>query len=118
MPPRRPAPDFLNGVPELLLLRLLAAREMYGYELAKAVRTASAEALALGEGVLYPALHALEGDGCVTSRTETVAGRPRVYYRLTPRGEERLAERTGAWRRAVTAVSRVLRRPLRARPAR
>lgn len=114
----RSNPDFLNGVPELLLLRLLRGQEMYGYQLAKAVREASADELALGEGVLYPSLHALEAEGHVSSRTQTVEGRPRVYYRLTPKGEERLVERTRAWERVVNAVSCVLRRPSRARAAR
>ncbi len=31
-------PDFMNGVPELLILRLLKDREMYGYDLVKAIR--------------------------------------------------------------------------------
>ena len=42
MPPtaKSPAsPSLMAGVPELLLLTLLADREMYGYELARAVQT-------------------------------------------------------------------------------
>ena len=35
--------DFLNGVPELLLLRLLARQPMYGYELVQTIRLASGE---------------------------------------------------------------------------
>jgi len=38
-------PPFMSGVPELLLLRLLAQREMYGYELVKSVRLVTAEAI-------------------------------------------------------------------------
>ena len=33
MTPKRSNPDFLNGVPELLILSLLSRRPMYGYEL-------------------------------------------------------------------------------------
>ena len=32
-------PALMAGVPELLILKLLAGREMYGYELAAAIRT-------------------------------------------------------------------------------
>ncbi len=31
-------PSFMNGVPELLVLRLLRGREMYGYEIVQAIR--------------------------------------------------------------------------------
>ena len=57
---RRGNPDFMNGVPELLLLQLLATREMYGYELVQSIREQTAEAIQLSEGVVYPTLHALE----------------------------------------------------------
>ena len=38
---RQGNPDFMNGVPELLILKLLAAREMYGYELVQSIRELS-----------------------------------------------------------------------------
>ena len=55
-------PPFMSGVPELLVLRMLSAREMYGYEIVKAMRLVTGEAIGFGEGVIYPVLHALEGD--------------------------------------------------------
>ena len=48
---------FMNGVPELLVLSLLA-REMYGYEIVNAVRESSGQAISVGEGCIYPLLHA------------------------------------------------------------
>jgi hypothetical protein len=50
-----PCPPLMSGVPELMILRLVAEREMYGYELARAISAVTKEALSLGEGVLYPA---------------------------------------------------------------
>ena len=55
--------SLMSGIPELLLLNLLSEREMYGYELARAIRTTSQGAIDVGEGVLYPALHTLERRG-------------------------------------------------------
>ena len=52
-------PAFMNGVPELLILRLLRNREMYGYEIVQAIREETDDVVALGEGVVYPLLHAL-----------------------------------------------------------
>jgi PadR family transcriptional regulator, regulatory protein PadR len=66
---RRTNPDYLNGVPELLLLSLLSRRAMYGYELVQAIRAATGGALEFGEGCIYPILHRLEAVGirCASS---------------------------------------------------
>ena len=59
-------PPFMSrSVPQLLVLRLLAAREMYGYEIVKAVRLVTGEAIGLGEGVIYLVLHWLEESGAL-----------------------------------------------------
>ena len=98
----------MSGIPELLLLRLLASREMYGYELARAVRVATGEAIALGESVLYPALHALEQRKWLRSRRRAVDGRTRVYYQISPGGRRRLEALTAEWRRISMAVESTL----------
>jgi PadR family transcriptional regulator, regulatory protein PadR len=101
-------PGFMNGVPEILVLRLLADREMYGYELVQAIESATGEAIKLGEGVVYPVLHGLEAAGCLRARRKPVNGRTRVYYSLTAAGKKRLAHVVSDWNRITRAVSRVL----------
>ena len=108
--PRRQA-RFMNGVPELLLLRLLAEREMYGYELVGAIRERSRGAFPLGEGVIYPLLHSLEADGLLSTRSEPVRGRTRHYYRLTKKGRKRLAELQGEFTRVRDLVTDMLENP-------
>ncbi len=103
-----PKSFFVNGVPELLVLRLLAQREMYGYQLIKAMRLSTREQLKLGEGVVYPLLHALESDGSLGSRRVQEKGRPRVYYQLTAKGRKRLAEMVAEWGRVTSAVDDAL----------
>ena len=77
----QPNPNFMASVPELVVLRLLKNREMYGYEIVQAVREQSGQVINAGEGVIYPELHALERDGAVKSRRKTVNGRSRVELR-------------------------------------
>src|SRR5438093_13674325 len=101
--------DYLNGVPELLLLRLLARQPMYGYELVQGVRLLTGGVLAFGEGCVYPVLHRLEADGLIRGTREAVGGRTRVVYRLTPSGRTRLTAATGRWEQVVAAVSRALK---------
>src|SRR5262245_15533643 len=108
MPDDRKPATFLNGVPELLILRLLAAKSMYGYEIVAAIRASTDEALDFGEGLIYPLLHSLEDQELLATRREKVNGRPRVYYRLTAAGKKRLAQTTTDWQRVTQAVRRVL----------
>lgn len=97
-------PNFMNGVPELIILRLLRQGEMYGYELVQAIRDRSHETLSFGEGVVYPVLHSLEKQGHLDARRKTVAGRNRVYYTLTPQGRQHLDGLATDWRRLAAAI--------------
>jgi len=112
----RTNPSFMNGVPELLILRLLDQREMYGYELVRAIREETGRAISVGEGVVYPVLHALEADGALTSREVEAGNRSRVYYRLTARGRRRMRDGVSDWKRITTAIATVLGEVPHARP--
>ena len=100
----RTNPDFLNGVPELLILSLLSRRPMYGYELVQAIRRSTRGALEFGEGCVYPTLHRLEAEEMLSARRETVGGRSRVVYRVTARGLKRLSSTATAWQRIAEAI--------------
>jgi len=101
-------PPFMTGVPELLLLRLLDNREMYGYELVRSIREVTSEAISLGEGVIYPALHSLERNGSLKSKRKPVQGRTRVYYSVTRKGRERLEKLQNDWQRIQTGITSAL----------
>ncbi|MGH8149265.1 MAG: PadR family transcriptional regulator [Steroidobacteraceae bacterium] len=98
----------MSGIPELVVLQLLARREMYGYEIARSLKVGSRGALDLGEGVLYPALHAMEARGLLRSRSQRVDGRRRIYYAPTPRGRRRLARLLENWRHVSASVELIL----------
>ena len=104
-------PPFMSGVPELLLLRLLEQREMYGYELVKAIRLVTDEAIALGEGVIYPVLHSLERNGSLRAKRKKVGGRTRVYYVVTAKGRRRLARLQEDWERVQAGITSALETP-------
>jgi len=101
-------PSFLNGVPELLVLKLISHREMYGYEIVKAIQAESHQLLSFGEGCIYPYLHYLEQEKLVAVQRKEVSGRPRHYYRLTPRGRKRLEQLAGQWKRVSSGIGLVL----------
>ncbi|MGC2619129.1 MAG: PadR family transcriptional regulator [Acidobacteriaceae bacterium] len=101
-------PSFMNGVPELLILTLLRGQEMYGYEIVQAIHDRTQDAIAIGEGVVYPVLHALEEQGALRSRRKTVAGRSRIYYALTRTGARRLADLTANWSHITSAIQNLV----------
>ena len=101
--------DLLQGTLELLILRTLATGEKHGYEVAEWIHAASAEALSIEEGALYPALHRLELRGLLTAEWDVSENNRRAkYYRLTANGRKRLKDTTDSWRRTSTAINRVL----------
>ena len=104
----------MSGVPELLLLRLLDQREMYGYELVRSIRNVTGEAISLGEGVIYPVLHSLERGGALKAKRKAVGGRTRVYYALTAKGRRRLSALAGEWQRIQGGITTALETPVHA----
>ena len=108
MAARETNPNFMNGVPELLILRLLQQQEMYGYEIVQAIRSRSEAVIVVGEGVVYPVLHGLERDGALKSRRKTVNGRSRIYYSVTRLGSRRLADLSEVWTNLAAAIQKML----------
>ena len=99
---------FIAGIPELLILRLLQEREMYGYEIVQAIARATGETITPGEGVIYPLLHALEKEGALKAQPRPVGGRTRIYYTLTSKGVRRLFDLTDEWTKVNRAVGQVI----------
>lgn len=99
---------FMSGVPELLVLRLLSNKEMYGYELVRAIKLSTMETISLAEGVVYPTLHSLEARGMLRAREGVSAGRSRVYYKTTAKGKKRLQLLTNEWDRVSGGINAAL----------
>ena len=99
---------FINGVPEMLALRLLSQQEMYGYEIVAAIRVRSAETFHFGEGCLYPILHRLAAADLLTSRREVVDGRVRHYYKTSPKGRKHLEKLTQEWTSVVRGTQSIM----------
>jgi len=93
--------ELMAGLSSLVLLAVLAraAREMYGYEIAKAVKAEGEGGLIFKQGAIYPVLRSLNTLGLLDSRVEASAfGPPRRYYSITDEGKKALADWQGAWR--------------------
>jgi PadR family transcriptional regulator PadR len=103
-----PNPNFMAGVPELIILRLLQQNEMYGYELVQAIRAETGDVVSVGEGVVYTVLHALERDRALKSRRKKVEGRSRIYYAVTAEGLKRYTDLARNWATLASAIQSVI----------
>lgn len=85
--------NFKKGSVEMIILRLLSEKDMYGYEMTQKISEWSENAIHIPEGSLYPTLYRLLDHGFVSDRRELVGRRQtRVYYHLEPAGFARLEE--------------------------
>ena len=81
-----------------LVLAILEEGESYGYAIIQRVRELSGGEIAWTDGILYPVLHRLEAQGCITARWgESEAGRRRKYYSLKRHGRDVLADWKAQW---------------------
>jgi PadR family transcriptional regulator PadR len=97
-------PDFLNGVPELMVLRVLQDESLHGYAIVQKISQRTGGKIEFGEGSIYPVLYRLEQEGLLTSRKEEVRGRQRVIYRLSSKGGKQLESRVARWQEIVCAI--------------
>src|SRR5271163_181011 len=86
-----PATDLLQGTLDLLILRTLALESMHGWGIAQRIQQVSKDALQIGQGSLYPALHRLEYKGWIEADWGASENNRRAkYYSLTRPGRRQL----------------------------
>lgn len=109
----RPTPDALDLLPgtlHLLILRTLAAGPLHGYAIARRIKEASADALAVEEGSLYPALNRmlvkrwLKAEWGISENN-----RKARFYSLTAEGRRQLEQEAAQFDSLVNAIQLVLR---------
>jgi len=94
----------MKGSIDLILLSLIAQRDLYGYEIVKILREISENTYEMGEGTLYAALKRLERKNWIASYWQEGDGGRRKYYRLTEDGGKTLEEKKENWQRVNSLV--------------
>lgn len=97
-----------RGAVEYCVLALLRDRDMYGFELTRALSTAGG--LVASEGTVYPLLTRIRQDGLVETFWEaSPQGPPRRYYRLTDDGHLALETFRIQWRQFRDTVDTIMK---------
>lgn len=100
--------SLMSGSMTMLILRLLAEKDMYGYEMIDTLRKKSCNVFELKAGTLYPLLHGLEEKGLLNVYEQEYAGKTRKYYSITKEGRALLAAKQEEWKEYQSAVANVL----------
>ena len=97
--------DLLQGTLDLLILKTIAREPLHGWAIGKRIQVLSGDALSVGQGSLYPALHRLEQQGWVrTEWKDSDLGRSAKFYSLTRDGRKQLERELESWKRLSTGV--------------
>ena len=78
----------------MIILSLLNDNdEKYGYQLSQMIQELSNDIIVIPEGSMYPTLYRLEESGFIAEEKRLCGKRrQRTYYRMLPKGKERLTE--------------------------
>jgi PadR family transcriptional regulator len=104
------APDLLPGTLYLLVLRTLSAGPLHGYAIARRIKDASANALLIEDGSLYPALNRMLVKGWLSAEWGiSENNRKARFYRLTAAGRRQLEVEAKAFDQMVRSIQLVMR---------
>lgn len=103
-----PNPVIKGSLTTIILKLLEENRQMYGYEMTKAVREVTNNKMDITEAALYPALHKLLDEGLLETTSEVVEGRLRKYYSLTKKGKKETVSRINVLKEALASLDLIL----------
>ncbi len=100
--------ELMRGAGPVAILKLLDAKECYGYELVSSLESIGDGALAMGQSTLYPMIYNLEAKGLVKSTwRDGESHKQRKYYSLTADGRKKLAVDSQQWVSVTTAMREI-----------
>jgi len=107
MPGQDDATQFKKGLLELAVLKLIAGKPLYGYEIITHLEQVG---ILVVQGTLYPLLARLRKDGYVSySWEESSAGPPRKYYELTTEGSTYLDKMSQEWKKLQKSINQLFK---------
>ncbi|MGN0408595.1 MAG: PadR family transcriptional regulator [Bacteroides sp.] len=100
---------FQNSYIDMLILKILQKKDMYGYELIQKIDNVSNSFFEMKAGTIYPILHTLEKSGYVISYEKVESTKQvRKYYHITECGLECLNSKIEHWKVYSSIINCVL----------
>lgn len=101
--------SFKRGTVDLVVLSVLIERDMYGYEIVKAIKDKSDGNYEIPLGTLYPVLYRFIENGYLSDRDEIVNKRLRKYYHIEEKGKEFYKELLQEYSKISQGVNLILK---------
>lgn len=101
--------NFKRGTVELIVLSVLSQKDMYGYEIVKAVNEKSGGLFTLPLGTLYPVFYRFSENGYISDYDEVVNKRLRKYYHLEEKGKDYYREMLLEYKKISQGVEMILK---------
>lgn len=99
--------QYKKGVLQLLILLMIAEKDMYGYELVEAV----SKVIDVNEGTIYPILKRLTNEKYFeTYLKESTEGPIRKYYHITSIGLMAKEQQLKEWKNFSNKINKYIRR--------
>jgi PadR family transcriptional regulator, regulatory protein PadR len=99
----------LQGTLDLLILKTLVLGSCHGQGVARLIQRQSEEVFLVDHGSLYLALQRLEEKKWISAKWGVSENNRKArFYSLTPKGRERLVEKTSEWERLTKAMGLIL----------
>lgn len=98
-----------KGVLDMVVLKVIAEKDTYGYEIIQELERRGGEFFRLKEGTLYPVLYRLEDSGYICSAWQAGKGRsaPKKYYTITEQGRAAYMQDRNQWIGFVECVKSI-----------
>lgn len=94
---------------DMIILKLLEERDMYGYEIIEEISARSENVYDIKAGTLYPILASLTEQGFIEPyEKHTEQKRIRKYYRITPEGIQALSGKKENWQEYCRLINVLL----------
>lgn len=87
----------MKGSIDILLLNLLAEKDLYGYQITKILKDKSDQLYSMSEGTLYSALKRMEKKCWLCSYWSGTDSGRRKYYQITDDGRKILEDKLDEW---------------------
>lgn len=100
--------NFKRGTVDLIVLAVLQNKDMYGYEIVKAIKEKSGGNFEIPLGTLYPVLYRFVENGYLSDRDEVVNKRLRKYYHLEEKGKSFYEEMLSEYKKISTGVDMII----------
>lgn len=103
--------NFKRGTTEMVILRLLSEKDLYGYEITQAIKEKSNGKYLLLAGTLYNILFRLNELGYISNYIKQIGTkRKRRYYHIEDEGKRYLSKVVNEYSMICESVNRILKK--------